>query len=96
MSSNRQNYHKKYYETNKEKFQEYEKQKYHCDICDKDVRKYYKKQHDQTPKHLKNVAKENGLSGGSKTIIKKALIGSVEKMLKRIEKLQNEIELLNE
>lgn len=94
MSLNRQSYHKKYYAENKAKFQIYEKQTYHCDICNKDIRKYYKKQHEETPKHLSNQAKTNNLSGGNKLIMKKALINSIEKLVMRIDKLQKKINAL--
>jgi len=95
MSSDRQEYHKEYYTTNKAKFQVYEKQKYHCDICNKDIRKYYKKQHEETPAHLEKKSKLNDLSGGNKIIMKKALISSMEKLMLRIKKIQNKIKALD-
>jgi len=93
MPIDKTTYFKDYYKSNKDKFKKYDQQKYHCDLCNKDIRKYYKKQHEETPLHLENKAKET-LSGGDKETIKKALIESVEKLLTRIEKIQEKIKSL--
>lgn len=50
-------------------YEKYYKDKtWHCDVCDKDIKRYYKAKHCKTKKHIRNQEKQEEAASDSETI----------------------------